>query len=312
MTKKITQLFTLTLMTIAFTFLKGNAQTVYLLNQNFDSIKALHIDTIPHGWLSVKSVMMPHTVGVSPGWFVDTLRTNSSPSYSSGSGYGSIPDTNSSKDHIVLRNNLDTSGIYDLISPSMNTTGKTGITVSWGSRTTASFTGTGSTTATLYFSVDNGSTWDSVAYTRVTPDGAWHLTNNGTPITLPAKAENKASLILKWSCNIINGGSGTIRLDDILVKGTVGSSGSGINSVLDNNAFEIYPNPTSSKFIITSTLSGVNNLTILNAIGQTVRSINDCKFPVTIDRNNLNNGIYFLQITNQQNQLVAIKKLILE
>jgi hypothetical protein len=82
--------------------------------------------------------------------------------------------------------------------------------------------------------------------------------------------------------------------------------------VLDNNAFEIYPNPTSSKFIITSTLSGVNNLTILNAIGQTVRSINDCKFPVTIDRNNLNNGIYFLQITNQQNQLVAIKKLILE
>ena len=306
MKQKIT--FILSTILLVFALQTSHAQTVYLLNENFDAIKATHLDSLPTGWHYSRPF---YANNMSPGWFVDTLRTNSAPLYSQG-GYGTPPDTASGFDHVVIRNNLDSTGTYELFAPSVSTTGKTGITVSWGSRTTASFTGGGSTTATLSFSVDNGSTWDTVAYTRVIPDGAWHLTNNATPIALPTKAENKASLILKWTCNIINSSNGTLRLDDIIVKGTNGGSGSGVNNVYDNNAFEIYPNPTSDKFIITSTLKNVNKVNIINMIGQTVKTIDNCTFPVTIERNNLNSGIYFIQISNQQNQIVANKKLIIE
>ena len=308
MTQKITKAFALFSLLVAFAAATTNAQTVYLLKQNFDSIKVTHLDSLPTGWHYSEPF---YNNNMSAAWFVDTLRTNSCPMYYTGSGYGTIPDTCSGFDHVVIRNNLDSTGTYELFAPSFSTVGITGINVTWGSRTTASFATPGSTTPTLYFSVDNGATWDSVAYTRVSPDGAWHQANNATPIALPTKAENKVSVVLKWSCYIVNSSNGTCRLDDITVKGTKGTLPNGINDLTANNSINIVPNPATDKFMVSSDELKNGNVVVNNLIGQTIRTINNCNFPVNVERNNLPNGVYFIQITNQQNQLVAVKKLIL-
>ena len=313
MKQNIMQPFILIGLIVVGLFTNTNAQTVYLLKQNFDSIKATHTNDLPGGWIATINTA-PISAGNSPGWFVDTLRgSNSAPMYYTGSGYGVIPDTCSGLDHLVIRNDVDSTGLYEFVSPTMNTVGKTAVNVSWGNLTSTKFTASGSTTPVLSFSIDGGSTWDTVAYSRATA-GAWLLVNNGTPIGLPAKAANQASLNLKWSCGIVNNSKGTLRIDDIIVKATIGGGTIGINPIAENNSFNILPNPSTHKFTITSSENLVKNGKVImtNSLGQTVESIDNCRFPITIERNDLQNGIYFVQISNPQNQLIVTKKLILE
>jgi len=131
---------------------------------------------------------------------------------------------------------------------------------------------------------------------------------------LPVKATNQASLNLKWSCGIVNNSKGTLRIDDIIVKASTGGGTSGINLIAENNSFDILPNPSTDKFTITSAdnLVRTGKIIITNLLGQSVRSIDNCSFPITLERNDLQNGIYFVQISTQQNQLIVTKKLIME
>ncbi len=80
----------------------------------------------------------------------------------------------------------------------------------------------------------------------------------------------------------------------------------GINETENVSATFIYPNPTTGKIILNSTTA--DNVVILNYSGQIVKSIQNNGGQ--IDVSDLNNGIYLLQVKNQNSAIISIYKLV--
>lgn len=86
----------------------------------------------------------------------------------------------------------------------------------------------------------------------------------------------------------------------------------GINEVLLENTFNIYPNPSSGNFTITTNELGPDNISIsvYDLLGSRIQKIENIKsFPFKMDLNELSNGIYFFNI-NSGNKSVT-KRLII-
>jgi hypothetical protein len=145
-----------------------------------------------------------------PGWTATTGTNTWTPSTGSPStGYlGASGGTN-----IVGTNGAALNTYYLTYSNNLSTIGYTGITVLWGARRTSTF----SNAVTFEWSSD-GTSWNPVTYTQVASNSTWALVNAGTAITLPAGAEGIANLRLRWGYTQITG-SGTYRIDDLLVQG---------------------------------------------------------------------------------------------
>jgi hypothetical protein len=77
----------------------------------------------------------------------------------------------------------------------------------------------------------------------------------------------------------------------------------GIDRVIDNNSWSIYPNPTSTILNVNLTESGNHMLELLNAQGQKVYQTQLFDFNNTVDVESLNNGIYYLRLTNDEGSI---------
>jgi len=90
------------------------------------------------------------------------------------------------------------------------------------------------------------------------------------------------------------------------------TASTGIENLEKQNGVTIYPNPFSSETILKTNVN-LNNatLTVYNSFGQTVKQIKNINGQtVTLSRDNLASGMYFIRLT-QDNQVIATKKLII-
>jgi hypothetical protein len=87
----------------------------------------------------------------------------------------------------------------------------------------------------------------------------------------------------------------------------------GINRQIDKNSHSVYPNP----FSVSTTLQTYQplkdaTLTVYNSLGQIVKEINDVSGQtITLYRDNLQNGIYFIRFTQPDNKVISADKLII-
>jgi hypothetical protein len=271
---------------------KGFAQNVAIQYQNFDTIPQ---GIVPGGW----SVGIPNMNSL--GWYADSSNFSTS-AYTNASG----------SQNLVLRNS-DSSGTYELSLPTISTLGDSNISIIWGSRVSSNFLASGSSLPTLVFSIDNGTTWDTIAYTENAANSVWALVNNGTPINFPAKASNQASLNVKLLVNIVNNANGTYRIDDVSVykKNSV-INPNGFNSSLKNNIFIIYPNPATENLHIVSNDLKINSISIFDLLGKEMMYLNSsCAENNTINISQLNAGEYIIRIVSNNgsvNNYSFIKK----
>jgi hypothetical protein len=86
----------------------------------------------------------------------------------------------------------------------------------------------------------------------------------------------------------------------------------GINENLNKNIFSIFPNPfISSTTIQANGILKNATLTIYNLYGQTLKQLNNISGPtVSLSRDNLPSGLYFIRLT-EENKIIAVEKLII-
>lgn len=106
----------------------------------------------------------------------------------------------------------------------------------------------------------------------------------------------------------------TFYLDDLAFNGTVAL---GVNEVADaHNNVRIYPNPfsTSATLVIGNNVntSGAT-VEICNVLGQTVRTLsNFSSHNLTIEKGDLQSGVYFYRLLDKQGALLGTGKFIIE
>jgi hypothetical protein len=86
----------------------------------------------------------------------------------------------------------------------------------------------------------------------------------------------------------------------------------GIKEIYLSSRIIVYPNPFSSQAILqTDGIFKNATLTMYNCFGQTVNQINNISGQtVTISRDNVPNGLYFIRMT-QDNKVIATEKIII-
>lgn len=91
-------------------------------------------------------------------------------------------------------------------------------------------------------------------------------------------------------------GGASIRLATQVPQPTACTMTTGIENVLANNLFSIYPNPTNSELNIQTSNIQKFNFNIYNSLGQLVRTGNLESNTTTININDLTNGIYSIEL----------------
>jgi hypothetical protein len=107
--------------------------------------------------------------------------------------------------------------------------------------------------------------------------------------------------------NIATGCGPYIAVDSSLSNGFTVSVFSGISEAKKNNHFSIYPNPTNNSMVnIQSFSSNPYNLICFNSLGQVLFEMNNLisNQAINLPREN---GIYFIKITDHQNQMSLLK-----
>ncbi len=248
-----------------------NAQIVTIYSQDFGDANNL---VFPTGWLSTDS-----------GWYVDN--TNISEGYANASGQSNMSIKNTSP-----------TGTYFLTSNEIETTGYEMIRVLWGRRISNNYT-TFSSIPIFEYSIDGGSNWVNIAYYDTFIDNSWGFANTGDDIMIPSEADNKPSVKFRWSEDITNNPEGTYRFDDFVIKAKIKQTGVGIkniNTPFQLNVFQnnIYVNNNSNSDCTFSVydLQGCNTLNTIISSNIQYISLND-----------LNSGIYIIQIQNNRGVL---------
>ncbi len=268
MKKIIPSLFMLPAMLLLAT-IKITAQTpVY--NQNFDA----SITDLPAGWNATPN-----------GWVVDT--SNSSlEQYTGASG----------NSNIVVKNSSPT-GTYELVTGNISTLNFKDIKVLWAARLTKNFTSPGSSVTGFYMTTNDGSSWDNISYTE-NPTGSsspWLVDNNGTAITLPASANNKAAVKFKWIVDIVNNSQGTYRIDDFNVTGTPVSTG--ISTIEGQNLAKVFT--SNSNIQIIETGEEALQVEVFNILGESVKTAIITSPTFSIPASGLLNGIYLVRVSTR-------------
>ena len=189
---------------ISFISIKAvKAQTV-IYNENFDG----QVLTFPNGWTADTA---------NGGWKMDSTNVDTIPG---ASGY----------QNIAISNATGLSGTYNLTSKTIFTSGYDNINVLWDARLTKHFRDSGSTIESFDYSTDGGSNWTNIPYTENPSNGTsfWYADNGGSRINLPAGANNQATLKFRWVASLVSTSSGTYRIDDFNVQGTLANGISGI------------------------------------------------------------------------------------
>jgi hypothetical protein len=83
---------------------------------------------------------------------------------------------------------------------------------------------------------------------------------------------------------------------------------SGINTISNNNSIKIYPNPAKTEININTDIN-YSSLVIVNSLGQVLLKKEKMN---ALSIESLSNGVYFIQLLNNENKVIAIKKFIKE
>ena len=172
-------------------------QTV-IYSENFDDSTLVTPD-LPAGWKA----------SPDSGWQTDS--TNFSANYDGASGLRNI----------VVSNDSLHSGTNKLYSATIATTHYKNITVIYGVRNSKHFPDNGSMISSFAYSIDDGNTWTPLIYTNATNDSNWYLINNSVRILLPENASDQAGIKFRWIADLQPTPSGTYRIDDFQVLGTL-------------------------------------------------------------------------------------------
>ena len=91
-----------------------------------------------------------------------------------------------------------------------------------------------------------------------------------------------------------------------------GQTGLGVNENLSKNVVSVFPNPFNASTTIHVTGNHKNAaLTIYNVSGQTIKQVKDLSGQsVSISRDDLPSGLYFIQLT-EEDKVIAVEKLII-
>lgn len=141
---------------------------------------------------------------------------------------------------------------------------------------------------------------DSGIWTNTTPIPNW--TQISIPITVSFAAVDSVEIII--SCGNQSGTS--VSVDDLSFSPT-----SGINQSNIKISCSLFPNPFSQHTTL-RTSNNLSNATLIvkNNFGQTVKQTNNVfGNAVTIMRDNLTNGYYFIQVM-QDDKIISINKMI--
>lgn len=145
--------------------------------------------------------------------------------------------------------------------------------------------------STDYSSGDpNTATWQSISFTPST--GSWAWTPSG--IINLSSYTGTAHLAFKFTST--SSISATWEVDNILITGTLSN---GVSDQNDIN-FQVYPNPSSGVYQINNSQSSGFEISVYNILGEIVFSSKAENKSYTLDIQNLDNGMYFLQINSEQ------------
>jgi len=167
--------------------------------------------------------------------------------------------------NLVIRNDENLNGTYELITEPFDCTPYSGLSVMWSSRVSNNFLASGSELPSLSYSLDNGVSWESLSFVDNVANSIWSEVNAGSLIVLPSIADNQASIRFKWSINIVGDGattSGTYRIDDFRIYVNQGASVQ--ESTLDWMA---YPNPC-AEFLTIKSGDDISNVMVFDPIGR--------------------------------------------
>jgi hypothetical protein len=78
----------------------------------------------------------------------------------------------------------------------------------------------------------------------------------------------------------------------------------------NSGSFEVYPNPSNGVVAVNSS-NMISKITVINVLGEVVKSITADSKQVIVDLTDLKSNVYFLQITDAKNQ-TSIKKIVKE
>jgi hypothetical protein len=260
-------------------FISANAQTkIYSTAFEDTASTAPYAPTLPKDWITSDSVN---------GWVTLNDPGNA------GSGY-----TGASGKHMLTIKNAAPTGTYTITSGTINASQYTNLTATWAARNTSKFPLSGSTIK-VFWSKDDGSTWDSLHYVEATNNSTWMLVNGGNPVQFPSAANNASKVKLKWVANIVNNSSGTYRIDDLNIMGTAKTGVTTelkpepvFNSWTENNRlhlqFQNFDNTTAAQ------------LNIFDVNGKAVRNQSIAINSQVIDVQGINSGIYIIRIATPQ------------
>lgn len=249
--------------------------TIYL--ENFDASST----NFPTGWAT--------TTG---GWELSTSNTSSVVTGASG------------VNNIKIDNNNAATGTYSLTTSAVSTIGYSNISVSWLARLTTNFPPS-TIDPFLYYSINNGSTWNSVAYTEMSSASTWTL-NSG--ITLPAGASNQASVMFQLVANITHATSGTYRIDDFKVTGTPSATGIDESSKSEPKIYAF--NKVAYIGLDASVNVEGSEAIIYNAEGKELVRKPLSSSSTQIDMSSFAAGIYFVKINTADHALFSKKILV--
>lgn len=210
-------------------------------------------------------------------------------------------------------NNLDVP--HWLTSPVIDCSGKTNIKVEFFSKSGCE----SSSFDNIYFDVFNGSTWANIySNTSSFSESSWTLRT----YDVSAFADNNPDFQVRFGIGPTDGSIAYMgwNIDDLkllsdapfMVTDTVCTHSTtytttvilqtGINNIISDSNYSIYPNPTNNKiFIELSNPDLFNKIEVINIIGKTLYQTNNISKINSVDLSKFGNGVYLVKLHSKSN-----------
>jgi hypothetical protein len=147
-------------------------------------------------------------------------------------------------------------------------------------------------------------TWTMLAFTKSTGNWAW--TNSGE---VDLSDFNGSEVYVAFQFTSTAAASATWEIDDIVIAGEEDLSSD--NQLSMDDKFRIYPNPSNGLISIVRPVNGFSQVTILSVSGNIIKEFEITDAVYHNDLSDLENGIYFILISDGTTGQTIAKKLIL-
>ena len=187
------------------------------------------------------------------------------------------------------------------------------IKVIWGARRTNNFfNGIIKGKAFLFCSI-NGTNWDTVYYTpEPNNSDLWSYVNGGNLIALPSSCNHISDVQLRWQFTGEGlGSSGTYRMDDIRVFGTLDTLTGFVETTANISSLSCYPVPANGNQITFNANEPLASIVLLDMLGKQVAfEINHNSQNIILPIQKINQGVYLASVTSVKG-VTQIKRIII-